>query len=253
MSVIEIKNLKKVFKAGVFYTRVLRGVDLEVQKGEFVIIFGPSGAGKSTLLNIILGLEKPTSGEVEIFHHSFYKLQDEDRASLRRKKFGVIYQQANWLKSLNVIENVSFPLLLAGASEKKAREAAGKRLELVNMYRFSNYKPLELSGGQQQKVSLARALVSDPEIIMADEPTGNLDTESGIEIMNVLKVLSKYEKKTIILVTHNPEYRKYASKLVFLEDGLIIKTDLQDMEIPEMEETLDLISPKKFIKNRRRP
>lgn len=218
--VIEARDIRKVFKAGVYHTTVLRDIDLDVNKGEFVVMLGPSGAGKSTFLNIVLGLEKATSGYVKIFGKDIVNLTTEEQTKLRRSKFGVIYQQANWIKSLNVIENVAFPLIIRGESQKKALDEATQKLELMNMYKFAKYHPLELSGGQQQKVSLARALVTDPEIIVGDEPTGNLDTESGYELMNILKALSFYHGKTILVVTHNTVYKKYADELLVIENGL---------------------------------
>lgn len=218
--IISVKDIKKVFKTGLYSTTVLRDIDIDVMRGEFVIVLGPSGAGKSTFLNIMLGLERPTSGSVSIAGKNIYNLNDQEITDLRSKKFGVIYQQANWIKSLNVIENTAFPLIIRGVSQRKAVEEAGKKLELINMYRYAKYHPLELSGGQQQKVALARALVTDPEIIVGDEPTGNLDTESGADLMNILKALSVYQDKTIVLVTHNPLYKKYADEIMYIENGL---------------------------------
>lgn len=218
--IISIKDIKKVFKAGLYNTTVLRDIDVDVERGEFVIVLGPSGAGKSTFLNIMLGLEEPTSGTVNILGKNIYNLNNEQRTDLRSQKFGVIYQQSNWVKSLNVIENAAFPLIIKGMSHKQAIVEAGKNLELINMYRYAKYNPMELSGGQQQKVALARALVTNPEIIVGDEPTGNLDTESGYGLMNILKALSVYQNKTILLVTHNPLYKKYADEILYIENGM---------------------------------
>lgn len=221
---IQVKNVKKTFKTGDFYTTVLRNVNVGINKNDFAVILGPSGAGKSTLLNIILGLEKPTEGNIIVGGKDLFSIDDEDRARLRGKKFGVVYQQANWIKALNVVENVALPLIIQGRSFGKAVKEAEKKLELVNLYKYAKYSPMELSGGQQQKVSLARALVHDPEIVVGDEPTGNLDTVSGRDLMNILKALAVYQNKTILIVTHNPDYKKYADKIISIESGMVKST-----------------------------
>lgn len=218
---LRVKNLKKSFLVGEEEIPVLKGIDLEVSFGEIVVILGPSGCGKSTLLNIILGLEEPTEGQVLVRGKDIYTMDEDGRASFRRQKFGVVYQQPNWIKSLNVIENVAFPLNVAGVSYQTALKKARNILYLFKFEKYEKYYPMELSGGQQQKLSMCRALIANPWIIMADEPTGNLDTVTAEDLMYDLKVLNSESKRTIIMVTHNPAYERYATKLVRMEDGLI--------------------------------
>lgn len=218
---LEVKGLKKSFLVGEEEIPVLKGIDLEVGFGEIVVILGPSGCGKSTLLNTILGLEEPTEGQVFVRGKNIYTMDEDGRASFRRQKFGVVYQQPNWIRSLNVIENVAFPLNVAGISHQAALKRAKNILYLFKFEKYEKYYPMELSGGQQQKLSMCRALIANPWIVMADEPTGNLDTVNAEDLMYDLKVLNSESKRTIIMVTHNPDYERYATKLVRMEDGLI--------------------------------
>lgn len=221
--VVEVKNLHKSFKVGKEQVPVLKGINLEVYFGEFVIIFGPSGCGKSTLLNTILGLEKPTDGAVLIRGQNVYDMTEDERALYRLTHFGVVYQQPNWVKSLNVIENVAFPLDVVGIKHRKNIKRALNTLGLFRLEQFQKYNPSELSGGQQQKLSVCRALISNPWIVLADEPTGNLDTASAGDLMYDMKSLNSESLRTIIMVTHNPDYKIYATKEVHMEDGKIIK------------------------------
>ncbi len=224
--VIKVKNLYKSFKVGKGTVEVLKGLDFEIYSGEFVVIFGPSGCGKSTLLNTIVGLEVPTSGKVYIRNTDIYALESDKRAEFRQKKFGIVQQQSNWIKSLNVAENVALPLSIAGHSFRKSVNRARKLLHLFRLEEFEKNAPAELSGGQQQRVSVVRALVSNPWILVTDEPTGNLDTVSANDLMYVLQYLNSESKRTVIMVTHNPAYESYATKVIKMEDGRItsIKT-----------------------------
>jgi putative ABC transport system ATP-binding protein len=223
--IISVKNLHKTFKVGKNNVDVLKGMDLDIYPGEFVIILGPSGCGKSTLLNTIIGLEKPTNGEVYIRHHDLFHgfKSDDERSIFRRKNIGMVYQQANWIKSLNVIENVEFPLRMTELSSRRVKKRALNILDLMGMSEFAKYHPAELSGGQQQRVSMARALIANPQIIVADEPTGNLDTISATDVMSVFKYINDESHRTILLVTHNLDYEKYATKVVYVRDGVIEK------------------------------
>lgn len=220
--IIEVRNIFKSFNVGKGKVEVLKDINLEIFSGEFVIIFGPSGCGKSTLLNTLVGLETPTTGQVIVRGQDLYKdLSQDERAIFRSKKFGIVHQQPTWIRSLNIIENVAFPLAIAGESENKAIKRAE---ELLNLFKLENYAknaPAELSGGQQQRVTMVRSLITNPWIIVADEPTGNLDTVSASDLMYVIQSLNSESKRTVIMVTHNLEYEKYATKIVKMEDGKI--------------------------------
>lgn len=220
---IEIKNLKKSFKVGQNDVEILKGIDLTVNEGEFVIIFGPSGCGKSTLLHCLLGLEAPTSGNVTIEEHDFYSMSEDERALYRRHKVGMIYQQPLWISSLRVSENMAFPLRLLDFAEEDITKKIEESLDLVGMTKWSSYRPTELSSGQQQKISLARALMIDPVLIVADEPTGNLDTVSGRELLETFMKLQQ-KGKSIIMVTHDLEYLKYASIIYHIIDGEVVES-----------------------------
>lgn len=249
--VIEIKELYKDFElAKENVSNVLRGINFEVFFGEFVIIFGPSGCGKSTLLNTILGLEVPTKGIVKIRDRNIYSLNESERAEFRRQKFGMVYQQFNWIKSLNVVENVALPLTIAGHSEKTAIKRALHLLEIFKLEKFARYHPNQLSGGQQQRAATARALVLNPWLLVADEPTGNLDKNSAIELMELFKSLNEKSKRTIICVTHNFEYERFASKVVFMEDGKFVDIiNKRKVLSKEEESTKDITEHLKGKKN----
>ncbi len=221
-TIVKIVNLKKNFMLGEQEVEVLKGMDVEVKQGEFVIIFGPSGCGKSTLLHTLLGLEKPTDGKIFIEDKDFYFSSEDERAKYRKNKVGIVYQQPLWIRALDALNNVAFPLRLLGMDEDLVLAKAQKALEMVGMGDWSRHLPTELSAGQQQKVSLARALIIDPVFIAADEPTGNLDTVSGEELMETLLKLNQ-ERRTIILITHDLEYLRYASRLFHMIDGKIIE------------------------------
>ena len=221
MPLIQIQKLIKVFDLPGRKVEVLRDIDLEIKEGEFVLIFGPSGCGKTTLLNLILGLETPTSGEIKIKGHILDRLTPKKRAAFRLKNFATIFQSQIWLKSLNVLENVALPLYLRGLSENRAREMAKEALSFSQMEKFACSRPNELSSGEQQRMGLARAIIGDTPIIVADEPTGNLDSHSGREIMKTLDRLRRLGK-TIILVTHNLAYLAYADTKIAMQDGRII-------------------------------
>jgi putative ABC transport system ATP-binding protein len=224
--VIKVKGLKKVFKTEEGKeTTVLQGIDLDIAPNDFCIIYGPSGSGKSTLLHHFIGLELPTEGQVIINGTDLTKMNEEERAVFRAKNFGMVYQFWYWAKSLNVLDNVALPLLIAGIEEKKARAEAMKRLEEIEMTKFAFKKPTSLSGGEQQKIGLARALVNDPAIIIADEPTGNLDAHSADTIISILQDLNVLKKRAIVMVTHNLVYLPIATKKVAVRDGQIISTE----------------------------
>ena len=215
---IEVEDLHKSFDVGTQIVKVIKGISLKIKEGDFLIIYGPSGCGKSTFLHAVLGLEKPTKGIIRFMGHNLYSFNPDQRADLRKKYMGIVYQQSTWIKSLNVIENVAFPLILLGVPREKAMKSAKEHLNITGMLDWAEYSPAELSAGQQQKVSLSRALINNPSLIVADEPTGNLDSVSGKELMGLLTKLNK-GGKTILMVTHNLEFLKYASRVAKMSDG----------------------------------
>jgi len=226
-TIIKIWDVSKSFDVGTQKVKVLKGITFNVKVDDFLVIFGPSGCGKSTLLHTILGLEEPSSGYIsylgkDIYENAIEKMTTEDeRADFRKLNVGMVYQQANWIKSLNVWENVAFPLTLLGIDKEERKNRALETLKEVDIFDWANYIPMQLSSGQQQKVALARALISNPRLIIADEPTGNLDFDSGQELMKLLTKLNIEKQKTIIMVTHDLEYLKYAKTTVKMFDGQI--------------------------------
>lgn len=226
-AIIKVKNLSKSFNVGNQKVQVLKKINLEIEQGDFLIIFGPSGCGKSTLLHTILGLEEPTLGTVDFVGQDLYEMglnkpnSEDKRSEFRKKNVGMVYQQPNWIKSLTVLDNVAFPLMLDGVVKERRSSRALDVLQTMGMANWSNYIPAQLSSGQQQKVALARALITNPKVIVADEPTGNLDFESGQELMQLLTRLNKYEHKTIVMVTHDLEYLEFAETAVRMFNGEI--------------------------------
>lgn len=220
--IITLQKIVKAFEVKNQDVMVLHGVDLEIHDGDFAIVFGPSGCGKSTMLHVILGLEEPTSGNARFFDWNLYAYSEDDRSEFRKKNVGMIYQQPNWIKSLTVVENVAFALSLLGIEKQKALLKAHDCLHIVGLSDWADYFPTELSSGQQQKVALARALVTDPKVIIADEPTGNLDYQSGIELMELFRKLNE-KGTTIIMVTHNIDNVDYAKSIIQMFNGRIVR------------------------------
>lgn len=218
---IEIKDLKKQFSNGEVITKVLNGISFSIEKGEFVSIIGPSGSGKSTLMHILGFLDKATSGKYLFEDQDVSAFSDDELADKRAKKVGFIFQSFNLLPNLTVLENVSLPLIYSGISEKKRMQKAKELIEAVGLGHRSSYTPNKLSGGEKQRVAIARALVNDPEVIFADEPTGNLDSKSGFQVMEILERLND-EGNTIILVTHEKYTAEYAKRIIKLKDGEVI-------------------------------
>ena len=219
---IKIDQVNKTFHVGVQDVQVLKDINLEIKIGDFAVIFGPSGCGKSTLLHIILGLEEPTSGKISILGQNLYGQWGEDeRAKFRKQNIGMVYQQPRWIRALNVLKNVAFPLSLLGEDKIARQNKAMEMLKLVGMTQWANYMPSELSSGQQQKIALSRALLTNPDILIADEPTGNLDYKSGQELMQLLDNLNKETNKTFLMVTHDLEYVKFAKTTIEMFDGQI--------------------------------
>lgn len=244
LPIISIKDVHKHFLVGEQDVHILKGLSFDICKGDFFMIFGPSGCGKSTLLYTLLGLEPPTSGKVTFFDEDLYGDEDEDRKTeFRRLHIGMVYQQSNWIKALSVLDNVSLPLVLLGKSKQESREMGLKMLGKVGMQDWAQYNPAELSSGQQQKVAVARALVTNPEVIVADEPTGNLDYDSGRDLLHLLGDL-RFMGKTIVMVTHDLEYLQYAKNILQMRDGMIVGM----FNEKNKKDILQAISGKKEIK-----
>jgi putative ABC transport system ATP-binding protein len=223
-TVIDVQNLSKSFHAGNQNIFVLKNITFSVKNSDFCIIFGPSGCGKSTLLHSILGLEPPTSGSCIVLDTNLYSgITEDECCDFRKNHIGMVYQQPNWIKSLTVLENISFPLTLMGKPKHESLLKSEEMLGLVGMKDWSSFSPMELSSGQQQKVALARALNTNPELIIADEPTGNLDFGSGQELMQLLLKLNNEQNKTILMVTHDLEYLKFAKTVIKMFNGQIIQ------------------------------
>ncbi len=222
MSIVKLENVEKIYKMDNVEVPALRGVSFEIDRGEYISIMGPSGSGKSTIMNLIGALDRPTRGRVMIDGMDISRLKDDRLAVLRRKKIGFVFQQFNLISKLTAIENVEMPMWFAGLPKAKRVRKAAELLRLVGLEERMRHRPTELSGGERQRVALARSLANDPEIILADEPTGNLDTRSGTEVMKIIETLNE-EGKTVIIVTHDIEFGKRARRMIKLRDGLIVE------------------------------
>lgn len=218
--VIQIENVKKIYKMGEVEVPALNGVSFQVMTGEMVAITGPSGSGKSTLMNIIGCLDTPTSGTYILDGVDVSKLNDDQQANIRNKKIGFVFQTFNLLARTPALDQVELPMVYAGAPDRRLRALAA--LDSVGLKDRVHHRPTELSGGQQQRVAIARALVNNPSIILADEPTGNLDSKSGAEIMNIFKTLNRDKGLTVVIVTHDPNIAAQAQRTIRVRDGLLV-------------------------------
>ncbi|NLX76030.1 MAG: ABC transporter ATP-binding protein [Clostridiaceae bacterium] len=227
-NIISIRGLKKVYRMGQEKVFALNGIDLDIKKGEICCLYGTSGSGKSTLLNMVAGLEKPTRGSVVIKGIHVEKLNEKQLAKFRQKYVGFIFQSYNLLPNLTALENVTLPLMFKGYSRKARNKEAIKMLKAVGLENRLNHKPNQMSGGQQQRVSIARAFVEKPEIILADEPTGNLDSKTTIEIMELISGMAEQYGQTILLVSHDNEAAAYADRIIHIRDGLIERIEVKD-------------------------
>ena len=216
-----VKSLKKTYGRGDQIVEALRGVDLEISKGQFVAIMGPSGSGKSTLLHLLGGLDRPTSGSVILNEVAIDKMTDEELSIFRRRKLGFIFQFFNLLPTLTAIENVALPLLLDKKSMDEVEPRARELLKQIGLGNRMDHTPDQLSGGEMQRVAIARALVSDPLMILADEPTGNLDTKTGESVLSILSTMAREQGKTIVMVTHDPKAASYGTRLIRVRDGML--------------------------------
>ncbi len=222
MALIQLTNVNKIFQIGDQSYHALKDINLQINKGELVAIIGPSGSGKSTLMNILGLLDHPTSGQYNLDGNDTANLKEDQAARLRNQKIGFVFQNFNLLNRTSAQENVALPLIYAGKNKSTRLEKATQILTNVGLGEKLHNSPTQLSGGQQQRVAIARALVNDPELILADEPTGNLDSKTGVEIMNLIKTLHQ-EGRTIILITHSPEIAEQAKRVIQIRDGEIIE------------------------------
>lgn len=227
--VIKVENVTKKYKLGEVDLTVLADVSLEINSGSFVAIMGPSGSGKSTLLHLIGALDLPSTGRVLIDGQDISKMTEDELSKIRNKKIGFVFQQFNLLHNLTALENVTLPMVFAGVGESARKERAEKLLDSLGLKNRLDHKPTELSGGERQRIAIARALANDPDIIVADEPTGNLDSTTGKKIMDILVDLHRNQKKTIIVVTHDPNIANYTEETINIKDGHIIKDNREDI------------------------
>jgi putative ABC transport system ATP-binding protein len=222
---IDIVDVKKIYQMGDTQVAALNGVSFHISKGEMVAIMGPSGSGKSTLLNILGCLDSPTSGIYNLDGTNVENMRDDQLAAIRNQRIGFVFQQFNLLPRLNALENVTVPLDYAGMGGRQARERATESLGLVGLGERMHHRPKELSGGQQQRVAIARALVNSPSIILADEPTGNLDSKTGTEIIRLFQTLHREHGQTIIYVTHDPFIARHTDRVIRVADGVIVEDE----------------------------
>ena len=224
-ALLEAKGLKKTYRMGKILVPALQGITFDVAEGEFVAVFGPSGSGKSTLLHLLGGLDRPDEGEVSVDGISFSTLNDNTLAEVRLRKIGFVFQFFNLLPRLTALRNVELPLTLADLPEKESIKKAEDTLKLVGLEDRMNHRPSEMSGGEQQRVAIARALINDPKMVLADEPTGNLDTSTGGEIVQLMKHLNREKGQTFVVVTHDPAIAETADRIIYLKDGMIQKVN----------------------------
>lgn len=221
--IIELKNLCKTYHLGGVPVNALKKVNLKINRGEFLVILGKSGSGKSTMINMIGALDVPSKGTIYLDGKDISKLDESDLAQIRGRKIGFVFQQFNLMPILSAAENVTLPMMFQDIDIEIREKRANDLLKLVDLEKRTHHKPTELSGGEQQRVAIARALANDPEVLLADEPTGNLDSKTGEKVMELISRLHKEEKKTVILVTHDIGLVKYAHRTIYLKDGAIIK------------------------------
>ena len=221
--IISVNNLYKLYRIGDSAVRALDGVSFGIREGEFCAIVGTSGSGKSTLLNMLAGLERPTRGEVIISGQHIEKLKEDELVRFRRENVGFIFQSFHLLGTMNALENVALPLTFRGKARKARLKKANRMLELVSLGKHKMHMPNQMSGGQQQRVGVARALVADPKIIFADEPTGNLDSRTSEDVMRLMQKIVREQKRTLVMVTHDPHEAEYADRVLHIIDGKIVR------------------------------
>lgn len=243
--VIEVKNVKKIYRMGSERINAVDGVSFEILKGEFCCLLGTSGSGKSTLLNLMAGIEKCTSGQIIIKGKNIHKMSENNLAKFRQRYLGFVFQSYNLINSMTALENVEFPLVFKRIRVKKRKKLAKEMLIKVGLGSRLSHKPKEMSGGQQQRVGIARAFVAKPEIVFADEPTGNLDSKTTMEVMKLIREVAKENQQTIVMVTHDRRLAEFADRIIHIFDGSIqsieIKNDVtQPLQVEEVQNTSQL-------------
>lgn len=223
--VISVKNLYKLYRVGDSVVHALDGVSFDIYQGEFCAIVGTSGSGKSTLLNMLAGLEKPTKGEVVIAGMHVEKLKEDELVKFRRENVGFIFQSFHLIGTMNALENVAMPLMFKGERRKSRMAKADRMLDMVNLKKHKKHLPNQMSGGQQQRVGVARALVADPQIVFADEPTGNLDSHTSEDVMRLMQKITREQNRTLVMVTHDDHLAEYADRVFHISDGKIIRIE----------------------------
>ncbi len=226
-ALVALENVWKIYELGENKVYALKGLDLKINRGEFVAVTGPSGSGKSTAMNMIGALDVPSKGTIYLDGHNIAKMAESNLAQIRGKKIGFIFQQFNLINSLTALENVMLPMTFQNISAEERQSRAAEMLSMVGLGERMDHRPTQLSGGQQQRVAIARALSGDPEMILADEPTGNLDSKTGETVITFLKKLHREKGKTIVMVTHDPNVAKAADRIEFLKDGEIVKNKVR--------------------------
>lgn len=241
MAVLEARQIRKQYKMGEHEVNALAGIELQVEKGEFMAIMGPSGSGKSTLLHLLGGLDVPTEGNIILAGQSLDRLSEKKATLVRRHNVGFVFQFFNLLPTLSAEENILLPVIIDGKDSRKYKDRLDSLLELVNLADRRHHKPDQLSGGEQQRVAIARALITQPAILLADEPTGNLDSKTGTAIMELLRRSCEELEQTVIVVTHDAKAAAYAQRVIFLRDGLVVKELLSDPSKPFNQKLRDII------------
>ena len=250
--VIEVKSVRKIYRMGKEKIYAVDDVNFEILKGEFCCLLGTSGSGKSTLLNLMAGIEKVTKGDILIKGQNIRKMSENGLAKFRQKYLGFVFQSYNLMGSMNALENVEFPLVFKRVRPKKRKELATAMLKQVGLAARLNHRPKEMSGGQQQRVGIARAFVANPEIVFADEPTGNLDTKTAMEVMDLIHGLARRNHQTIVMVTHDPRLAEYADKIIHILDGKIQSVEVKkSMEQIEAEAEAEIQAYKELQKQKK--
>jgi len=250
--VIEIRGVRKIYRMGQEKIYAVDDVSFEILRGEFCCLLGTSGSGKSTLLNLMAGIEKATRGEIIIKGQNIRRMSENGLARFRQKYLGFVFQSYNLMGSMNALENVEFPLVFKRVRPKKRREMATRMLKQVGLGARLNHKPKEMSGGQQQRVGIARAFVANPEIVFADEPTGNLDTRTAMEVMDLIHGLARRNRQTIVMVTHDPRLAEYADKIIHILDGKIQSVEVKKTPEQIEEETQEAIREYKELQKQKK-